>query len=71
MWNHFDVVLYFIQSMNKFTLPLSIYNFAGVYTTKWNLIFAGSIITVLPVLFLYLLGQRYIVTGLTTGALKG
>jgi raffinose/stachyose/melibiose transport system permease protein len=70
VWNSFDVILYFIQSSRRFTLPLSIYNFAGMYTTQWNLIFAGAIITVLPVLVLYLLGQKYIVAGLTSGAVK-
>ena len=71
VWNNFDVILYFILSFSKYTLPLSIYNFTGMYSTKWNLIFAGSIITVLPILLLYLVGQKYIVTGLTSGALKG
>ncbi|MBD3350737.1 MAG: ABC transporter permease subunit [Candidatus Lokiarchaeota archaeon] len=71
VWNNFDVILFFIQSYDKFTLPLAIYNFAGMYHTQWNLIFAGSIITVLPVLLIYILGQRYIIAGLTSGAVKG
>lgn len=71
VWNNFDVILFFIQSYKKFTLPLAIYNFAGLYHTRWNLIFAGSIITVLPVLLIYILGQRYIIAGLTSGAVKG
>jgi raffinose/stachyose/melibiose transport system permease protein len=53
------------------TLPLTIYNFAGRFTTQWNLIFAGSVITVIPILAVYLVGQKYIVAGLTTGAVKG
>lgn len=71
VWNNFDVILFFIQSSKKFTLPLSIYNFAGLYHTRWNLIFAGSIITILPVLLIYIIGQRYIIAGLTSGAVKG
>ncbi len=70
VWNSFDVILYFIQSSKKFTLPLSVYTFAGRYTTQWNLIFAGAIISVIPVLIVYLLGQKHIVAGLTSGALK-
>lgn len=70
VWNNFDVILFFIQSYSKFTLPLSIYNFAGMYHASWNLIFAGAIITVFPVLLIYAFGQRYIVTGLTAGAIK-
>jgi len=70
VWNSFDVILYFIQSSRKFTLPLSVYAFAGRYTTQWNLIFAGAIISVIPVLIVYLLGQKHIVAGLTSGALK-
>ena len=71
IWNNFDVILFFIQSYKKFTLPLSIYNFAGLYHTQWNLIFAGAIITVIPVLLIYVFGQRYIIAGLTSGAVKG
>ena len=71
IWNNFDVILFFIQSYKKFILPLSIYNFAGLYHTQWNLIFAGAIITVIPVLLVYILGQRYILSGLTSGAVKG
>ena len=71
VWNNFDVILFFIQSYKKFTLPLSIYTFAGMYYTEWNLIFAGAIITIIPVLLIYLLGQKYIIAGLTSGAVKG
>jgi raffinose/stachyose/melibiose transport system permease protein len=71
VWNNFDVILFFIQSYKKFTLPLSIYTFAGMYYTQWNLIFAGAIITIIPVLLIYLLGQKYIIAGLTSGAVKG
>jgi raffinose/stachyose/melibiose transport system permease protein len=71
VWNSFEVILFFIQSFHKYTLPLSIYTFAGKFTARWNLIFAGAILTVVPVVLLYIFCQKYIVSGMTTGAIKG
>ena len=71
VWNDFYLPLYFFNSSAKFTLPLSVYNFFGLYSRDWNYVFADLIITALPVTFLYLFMQRYIISGMTTGSVKG
>lgn len=48
----------------------SIYNFFGEHFNDWNMVFADIVLTVLPILILYICGQKYIVSG-TAGAVKG
>jgi raffinose/stachyose/melibiose transport system permease protein len=42
-----------------------------MFEARWNLVSADIVLTILPVIAVYLLGQRYIVSGMTTGAVKG
>jgi raffinose/stachyose/melibiose transport system permease protein len=70
-WNEFVSPLYFLSSSSKWPMTLSVYNFFGMYHTDWNLICADIILTSLPVIIVYLLGQKYIVSGMTSGAVKG
>ena len=69
-WNDIQVPLYFSNS-EKWNLPLTLYNFYGTYGSSWNLIFADIVITVTPLLLLYLFCQKYIIAGMTAGAVKG
>ncbi|HEV2067394.1 MAG TPA: hypothetical protein VGR08_11215, partial [Thermomicrobiales bacterium] len=57
----------------KFTIPMGLYNLqlAAEYSAQWVPLFAGMLISVLPVLVLYLLLSEQITRGLTAGALKG
>lgn len=71
VWNDITIPLYFLTDSSTWTMPLSIYNFYGKYSREWNLIFANLVLTSLPVFILYLFGQKYIVSGLTAGAVKG
>lgn len=68
-WNDIQVPLYFSNS-DKWALPLTVYSFYGAYSSSWNLIFADIVLTVLPLLVLYILGQKYIISGMTAGAVK-
>jgi raffinose/stachyose/melibiose transport system permease protein len=52
-------------------MPLAVYNFFGQFESYWNLVSADIVLTVLPVIAVYLLGQRFIVSGMTAGAVKG
>jgi raffinose/stachyose/melibiose transport system permease protein len=52
-------------------MTLSVYNFFGQFQANWNLVSADILLTVLPVILVYLLAQRYILSGLTAGAVKG
>lgn len=71
VWNDFMVPLYFFGNSKKWTMPLTVYNFFGRYSREWNLVFADLIITALPVTLVYLVCQKYIVSGLTAGSVKG
>ncbi|MBO5245831.1 MAG: carbohydrate ABC transporter permease [Eubacterium sp.] len=70
-WNEFVSPLYFLGNSEKWPMTLSVYNFFGMYFKDWNLVCADILLTSLPVILIYLLGQRYIVTGMTAGAVKG
>ena len=70
-WSEFILPLYFLQSSAKWPMTLAVYNFFGMFESSWNLVSADIVLTILPVIVVYLLGQRYIVSGMTTGAVKG
>jgi ABC-type glycerol-3-phosphate transport system permease component len=70
-WDEFVWALTIINDPNKQTLPIAIALFQGQYQTSWGLVFAASTIAVVPVVVVFLLFQRYFVSGLTAGAVKG
>lgn len=70
IWNDFVTQLYFgTQELRG--MPLSVYNFYGKYSQSWNLVFADVVLTMLPVLIVYVFAQKYIISGMTQGAVKG
>jgi ABC-type glycerol-3-phosphate transport system permease component len=70
-WNEFLFALIFLQSKELFTMPIGLASFQEEYTFRWDLIMAGASIITLPVLFFFLLMQKFIVQGLLGGAVKG
>lgn len=70
LWSDFLTPLYIISSSALWPMNLAVYNFFGRFQSYWNLVFADILLTILPVIVLYLLGQRYIISGMTTGAVK-
>lgn len=70
-WNEYILPLYFLGSSDKWPMTLAVYNFFGMYYRDWNLVCADIVLTSLPVVIVYLLGQKYIVSGMTAGAVKG
>ena len=71
VWNDFMLPIYVFTSSSTWTLPMSVYNFYGLYFRDWNYVFADLIITSLPMVLLYLFAQKYIVSGLMAGSVKG
>lgn len=72
IWNDFLLpTLILGTTMSEYTLPLSTFKFFGTYTAQYTLLMASLLMTMLPVIILYFLLQKYIVTGLTQGAVKG
>ena len=70
-WDEFAWALTIINSPTKRTLPIGIALFQGQNSTLWGLVFAASLIAVVPVIVVFLTFQRYFVQGLTAGAVKG
>jgi len=52
-------------------LPVGLNSFQGLYTTQWNLLMTASILMILPMIVAFLVGQRYFISGITMGAVKG
>lgn len=69
-WNDFLQPLLYLSGSNSQTITVAIYGFVGQYGAQWNLIFAGIVISILPILTAYFFLQRYIVQGFA-GGLKG
>lgn len=70
-WNEFQMPLYFLSSVKNMTLPVTVYWFYGQYYTSWNLVFADLVLTATPIILLYIFCQKYIIAGMTAGAVKG
>ncbi|MBM3123385.1 MAG: carbohydrate ABC transporter permease [Chloroflexi bacterium] len=70
-WNSFMWPLIVISSPEKKTLPIGLYAFMGQYDTEWTLLMAASLVALLPVLLVFVLGQRYFVRGIVMSGLKG
>lgn len=70
-WNDFIRPLIFLNSNTKVTLTLGLYNMVGSYATNWGLLMAAVILSILPVLILYLCLQDFFVEGIAMTGLKG
>ena len=70
-WDEYPWALTIINTQSKQTLPLAIAFFQGQNSTLWGLVFAASVVAIVPVIVVFLVFQRHFVQGLTTGAVKG
>ncbi|WP_211175837.1 carbohydrate ABC transporter permease [Brasilonema sp. UFV-L1] len=70
-WSDFLWPLIVIQDENLYTLPLGVAKLAGTFSLNWRIVAAGSVISVAPVLLLFLFLQRYIVPTETASGVKG
>lgn len=72
VWNDFMLPLLLLnKSKSSWTLQLFQYNFKTTYSFDYNLAFASFLLSMLPVMVVYVFAQKYIIQGLTTGAVKG
>lgn len=70
-WNEYVVANVVLQDTDMFTLPLGLKMFQGDMTTQWGLYAAGALLVSIPVVGLFLALSRYLISGLTLGAVKG
>lgn len=69
-WNSFLWPLVVIRSPELMTLPLGLSTLQGQFTTQWDVVMAGSVVSIVPIALLYLLAQRHIVAGIAHTGLK-
>jgi multiple sugar transport system permease protein len=69
-WNNFLFAL-ILCSSKTITMPIAIYQFIGYAEIHWDYMMAASVIITFPIIIISLFLQRYVVTGLTAGAVKG
>jgi ABC-type glycerol-3-phosphate transport system permease component len=71
VWNEYFMSSILVRSKELETLPLGLVNFVGQYTTYYPQMFATLTMITVPVILLYILGQKQFISGLTAGAIKG
>jgi raffinose/stachyose/melibiose transport system permease protein len=69
-WNNFLLPLVVLNDESLHTWPLGIMQFQGEFSTEWTLVLAFVTLTLLPAVVFFALAQRYIIAGLTGGAVK-
>lgn len=69
-WNEFMFAQTFLSGYDKWTLSVGIASFQGQYIVSWDYLMAGSVITTLPIVIAFWLLQKYLVSGMTAGAVK-
>lgn len=70
IWNEFFFPLVFLQSDRLKTLPVGLSSFIGQHSTKWELLFTGLSMAIVPMLIMYLFMSKYFIKGMTAGAVK-
>lgn len=70
-WNEYLVARVIIQRAELYTWPLGLFEFQGQFATQWGLYNAASMLISIPILILFLYSSKWLVSGLTLGAVKG
>lgn len=71
IYNDFSNPLYFLPGSQNVTAQLTLFGFMSQFNSQWNLVFADVILITIPPLLLFIFFQNQIVSGMTTGAVKG
>jgi raffinose/stachyose/melibiose transport system permease protein len=71
IWNDFLLPLLVIFDPEKRTIPLAIFSFFGRYSSEWNLALATLTMGMVPIVIFFLVLQKYIISGIAAGSLKG
>jgi multiple sugar transport system permease protein len=70
-WNEFLLAKTFLRSTEVFTLPVGLGQLIVADVQPWGELMSASLLTALPVIVLYMVGQRFMIAGLTAGSVKG
>lgn len=71
IWNDFMLPYLFISSSNNFTLIMEVYKGVGQFSNNWTVMLCTMVIVLIPIVVFYLLMQKHIIAGITSGAVKG
>lgn len=69
-WNEYLFASILVQRYNKWTITVGLASFVGQYSTNWAAVMAGATIITVPVILVFLFLQKYLVSGMTAGAVK-
>jgi raffinose/stachyose/melibiose transport system permease protein len=67
IWNDFFLSLIYLNGTDKTPLPVAVYTFVGAFASRWNLIFAAVLVSLLPIMLFFLVAQRQLIKGFTGG----
>ncbi len=70
-WQSFYWPLIMLTQDSMKTLPLGLLSFMGLYSTQWTLLMAGSMMMIVPMIVVFVIGQKWFISGIQMGALKG
>ena len=70
-WNDYLWPLLMLNDRNKMTLPIALSTLNGQYNTEYNVLMAGSLISMIPIIIIYLCAQKQFKNGLMAGGIKG
>ena len=71
IWNDFLMPYLVLPSGKAKTITVEVFSFVGQYTARWDIVFAGTVCSIVPALVIFVLLQKYFVKGITAGAAKG
>lgn len=71
VWNNFMYPLLLLQGKSSRTLPLTVFFFKGDLSIQWNILFAATTLVILPLMIMYFLLQKQIISGMLSGSVKG
>lgn len=70
-WNELLRPVLYVSDRNLRTITMGLTTFQGAYEAQWGLLLAGSVVSIVPLLVIYILAQNFIVEGIATTGLKG
>lgn len=69
-WNEFTFSINFITNEEYYTIPVGLMSFSQALYTNWVVLMAGIVLSIIPVLVVFVVFQKYFITGLTAGSVK-
>lgn len=69
-WNNYFNPLIFLNSENRFTVPLVVAAFRGVYTVQWEMMMAAATVAIIPIIILFIFSRKYFVESISLTGIK-